>query len=90
MRTLILALVRDFCCEERLKLRRFLIDRIRWELDLNLDEAEREVACLEADGLIRPVEISHYDSASEDITIEAAVVAHRRLFEGHLLAQAAH
>ena len=81
MRPLVLAQVRNFCAVERFKLRRYLIDRLRCECDLRSREAEAEVAALEAEGWIRPVEISHYDPASEDVTIEAAVVAGRRLFE---------
>ena len=81
MRPLILALVRNFCAAERFKLRRYLIDRLRCECDLRPDEAEAEVAALEAEGLIHPIEISHYDPASEDVTVEAAVIAGRRLFD---------
>lgn len=79
MRPSVLALVRDFCAVERLKLRRYLVDRMRCELDLSSAEAEREIAAMEEAGWIRPVEISHYDPAIEDITAEPAVVPGRRL-----------
>ena len=74
MRSHILTLVYDFCVAERLKLRRFLIDRMRCELDLSLDEAEAVVLALKADGWIRMVDISHYDPAVEDVTVEGGVI----------------
>jgi hypothetical protein len=82
MRTHVLALVRDFCLSERLKLRRYLLDRLRCELDLSPGEAELEVAELVVGAWIRLVEISHYDPAAEDVTVEAAVMGLPRLLAG--------
>jgi len=79
LRTYVITVVRDFCATERLKLRRYLLDRLRTELDLSDAEAEQELLALEGEGLIRAVEISHYDSALEDIASEPAVLAGDRL-----------
>lgn len=73
MPPLLSALVRDFLASERLKLRRWLVDRIRCELDLDDREAEAAVAAVEAAGLVRVVEISHYDCAAQEMTRELAV-----------------
>lgn len=85
MRPLVLALVRNFCTVERFKLRRYLVDRLRCECDLRPHEAEAEVAALEAEGWIRPIEISHYDPASEDVTLEPAVIAGPRMLDEDVL-----
>ena len=79
LRPHVVAVVREFCATERLKLRRYLIDRLRCELDLSDDEAEDELQALEATGLIRAIDNSHYDPALEDITTEPAVLAGRQL-----------
>ena len=81
MRLHILPLVQHFYASERVKLRRYLSDRIRFELDLSSDEVEAEVAALIADGWIRLVDISHYDPAAADVTVEAAVTAGHRWHE---------
>ena len=75
LRPHVISVVRDFCATERLKLRRYLIDRLRCELDLSDIEAEQEVAALEGAGLIRAIDISHYDPALEDIASEPAILA---------------
>ncbi len=74
LRAHVLSVIQRFCDEERLKLRRYLIDRLRCELDLSDHEAERELLALEAEGLVRAVEISHYDPALEDVTTEPAIL----------------
>ena len=75
LRTHVITVVREFCATERLKLRRYLIDRLRCELDLSDAEAEQELMTLEGAGLIRAVDISHYDPALEDIASEPAILA---------------
>jgi hypothetical protein len=74
LRAHVLSVIQRFCAEERLKLRRYLIDRLRCELDLSDLEAESELQALEGEGLIRAVEISHYDPALEDIATEPAIL----------------
>ena len=83
LRTHVITVVRKFCATERLKLRRYLIDRLRCELDLSDAEAEQELMTLEGAGLIRAVDISHYDPALEDIASEPAI-----LVDAELLARA--
>jgi len=75
LRAHVITVVREFCVTERLKLRRYLIDRLRCELDLSDAEAEQELLALEGAGLIRAVNISHYDPALEDIASEPAILA---------------
>jgi len=79
MRSTVVAIVRDFCATEPLKLLRYLIDRLRCELDLSTDEIEHELRQVMADGWIRFVDISHYDPAIEDMTAETAVMPGPRL-----------
>ena len=74
LRPHVISVVREFCASEPLKLRRYLIDRLRCELDLSEVEAEAEIVELEAEGFIRAIDISHYDPALEDIAIEAAIL----------------
>jgi hypothetical protein len=75
MRALIIAIAQDFCATERMKLRRYLVDRLRCELDLSGIEAEAALAWLLGEGWLRAVEISRYDPALEDIATEPAVLA---------------
>lgn len=83
LRAHVIAVIREFCACERLKLRRYLIDRLRCELDLSEAEAERELLTLEGEGLLQAVEISHYDPAIDDVATEPAVLP-----AGSLLARA--
>ena len=81
MRASVVAVVREFCTTEPLKLLRYLTDRLRCELDLSTDEIEHELRQAMADGWIRLVEISHYDPAIEDMTAETAVTPGPRLVD---------
>jgi hypothetical protein len=74
MPDLLWTVLHNFSSEERVKLRRYLVDRLRCELGLSQDQALREVAALEARGVVVPIDISHYDPAAQDITIETALV----------------
>ena len=79
MRSSVVAVVRDFCATEPLKLLRYLTDRLRCELDLSSDEIEHELRQIMAEGWICFVDISHYDPAIEDMTAETAVAPGPRL-----------